>query len=295
MTESAFSGTMSSFCRSFRRIRHRLQQPRGADHRRAEPGLEPGGELSLEPQRHRRGGEHHGDDEHRVHHAVDQPLAHRSTSPMIGSSEPRIATASLTLPPGMMYGQRRERVQARGPDLQPVGELRPVRDEVGPELAARRLDGHVHLAVRNLGLHRQLHRPAGVDGSLRHRVHHLPDQPHALPHLSEANAGPRQTVSALRGDHVHLHLVVGVERGVAAEVVVHAAGPEDGAGDAQLERELRVEPPHPDRPVEEDAVLERHRLVLVRAARPMTSSAACTLALHPAGRSCRFPPRVWVL
>src|SRR4029453_2711930 len=85
-------------------VGHRLEQTRGTHHRGPEPGLEPGGELPLEPEGHRRGGENHGHDEHRVERAPDQLVAHRSTSPMIGSSDPRRATPSLTVPPGMIYG-----------------------------------------------------------------------------------------------------------------------------------------------------------------------------------------------
>jgi hypothetical protein len=83
------------------RVGDGLQQSGGTDDRGSQPRLHARRELALEPQRERGDGEDHVHEHDRVQ-GRDEDAVHRSTSPMIGSSEPRIATASLTVPPGRM-------------------------------------------------------------------------------------------------------------------------------------------------------------------------------------------------
>ena len=74
-------------------------------------------------------------------------VAHRSTSPMTGSTDEMMATASAIRPPRSMHGQALEVDEARPADVHPVGLGGAVGDEVAAELAAGRLDGDVDLAL----------------------------------------------------------------------------------------------------------------------------------------------------
>jgi hypothetical protein len=79
----------------------RLEQAHGPDEGGAQTRLHAAGELALEPDPERDDGEHQRGDDGAVRRAVREGR-HRSTSPMMGSSEPRMATASLMVWPGRM-------------------------------------------------------------------------------------------------------------------------------------------------------------------------------------------------
>ena len=127
----------------------------------------------------------------------------------------------------------------------------PVRDEVAAELAARRLDGHVDLALGDpeaLGeelevvderLHRLVDaRPrrrrdlAVLDAVVagRHLLEDLADDPDRLADLVEAHRVAVEGVAERADDDVEVDLVVGQVRHRAAQVPRHAGGAQDRPG-----------------------------------------------------------------
>src|SRR5204863_77240 len=82
-------------------IGHGLEKACRTHHRRSHPRLHARGELALEPQRPCGRGH---EDRHQ-HASTDQPpqdSRHRSQSPMMGSSDPRMATTSERWWPGVI-------------------------------------------------------------------------------------------------------------------------------------------------------------------------------------------------
>ena len=78
---------------------------------------------------------------------VEERRAHRSTSPMTVSSEPTIAIMSATSASRHAGRGRLQRDERRRPELHAPRPRAAVGDDVAAELAARRLDRDVHLAL----------------------------------------------------------------------------------------------------------------------------------------------------
>jgi hypothetical protein len=80
-------------------------------------------------------------------HVVVERLAHRSTSPITGSSDAATAIRSAIAVPRTHVAVGLKGGEARRPELDAPRLRAAVRDEVAAALAARRLDRDVHLSL----------------------------------------------------------------------------------------------------------------------------------------------------
>ena len=210
-------------------------------------------------------------------------MAHRSTSPMTGSTEEMTATASAIRPTAQQHRQHLEVDEARPPDVHAVGLRRPVGDQVAAELAPGRLDGHVDLAlghpealgedleVVDQGLH------ALVDAGpwrrrhlavlhpvvpRRHLVGDLADHLDRLANLVEAHRVAVEVVAVGADDHVEVDLVVGQVRHGPPQVPGHAGRAQDGPGHREGQCLLGRQVAHRFGPFPEDRLAGQQLVVL---------------------------------
>ena len=208
---------------------------------------------------------------------------------MIGSTDEMTATASAMRPPRIMCGSVCRFTKLGPADVHAVRLRRAVAHDVAAELAARRLDRHVGLALGHLEalgedlevVDQRLHRL--VDASARRRrdllvldpvvaarawlVEDLADDPDRLADLVEADGVAVEAVAVAADDHVELDLVV-VEVGhVAAQVPRHAGGAQDRAGGAEGDGLLGGDDADALEPLAVDRLAGEEHVVLVEAGR----------------------------
>src|SRR5215471_5877121 len=127
------------------------------------------------------------------------------------------------------------------------------------QLALWRLDRVIDLSYRRLHHFRNF----GHDGAFRDALDRLLNDPKRLPHLGHAYDVPVVRVAILAGRNFEIEiLVVGVGQGFA-DVPLHAARAQHGAGHAERDAVFARDQADAFRPLQPDAVCREQFLVLV--------------------------------